>query len=61
MVLMPEPIIPAIRASIKYFENKLGMKELKKLNIGGRIEYMNIPPINPKIPNIKIMNDLFID
>jgi len=61
MVLRPDPIIPAIRASIKYCENKLGINELKKLNIDGRIEYMIIPPINPKIPNIKIMNDLFID
>jgi hypothetical protein len=38
MVLNPDPIIPAIRASKKYRENKFGMKELKKFNIDGKIE-----------------------
>jgi len=38
MVLNPDPIIPAIRASTKYLENKLGIKELKKYNIDGRTE-----------------------
>ncbi len=38
MVLNPDPIIPAIRASKKYLENKLGMKELKKFVIDGNIE-----------------------
>jgi len=38
MVLNPEPIIPAIKASKKYLENRLGMKELKKFNIDGKIE-----------------------
>jgi len=38
MVLNPDPIIPAIRASMKYRENKFGMKELKKFNIDGKIE-----------------------
>jgi len=38
MVLNPDPIIPAIRASKKYLENKLGMKELKKFVIDGKTE-----------------------
>jgi hypothetical protein len=38
MVLNPDPIIPAIRASTKYLEYKLGMKELKKFSIDGKIE-----------------------
>jgi len=38
MVLKPDPIIPAIRASKKYLENKLGKKELKKFNSDGKIE-----------------------
>ncbi|WP_458747235.1 hypothetical protein [Candidatus Nitrosocosmicus sp. T] len=38
MVLNPDPIIPAIKASKKYLENKLGMKELKKFIIDGKSE-----------------------
>jgi hypothetical protein len=37
-VLNPDPIIPAIMASKKYFEYKLGKKVLKKFNIDGKIE-----------------------
>lgn len=35
-VLNPDPIIPAIKASKKYLENKLGMTELKKFIIDGK-------------------------
>jgi hypothetical protein len=38
MVLNPDPIIPAIRASKKYRENKFGRKELKKFKIDGKVE-----------------------
>lgn len=30
IVLIPEPIIPATKASKKYFENRFGTNELKK-------------------------------
>lgn len=38
MVLNPDPIIPAIKASKKYLENKFGTKELKKFIIDGKSE-----------------------
>jgi hypothetical protein len=38
IVLIPEPIIPAINASKKNFEKILGMKDLKKLSIEGKIK-----------------------
>ena len=38
IVLIPDPITPAIRASKKYFENKLGINVLKKLIKKGRTE-----------------------
>jgi hypothetical protein len=38
MVLNPDPIIPAIKASKKYLENRLGTKELKKFIIDGKSE-----------------------
>ncbi|WP_172602359.1 hypothetical protein [Candidatus Nitrosocosmicus franklandus] len=38
IVLIPDPITPAIRASKKYFENKLGINVLKKLIKTGRTE-----------------------
>ena len=38
MVVNADPIIPAIRASKKYLENRLGRKELNKFNIDGKIE-----------------------
>lgn len=38
IVLIPDPITPAIRASKKYFENKFGINVLKKLIKTGRTE-----------------------
>ena len=38
IVVMPDPITPAISASKEYFENKLGINELKKLIIMGKTE-----------------------
>lgn len=60
MVLNPDPMIPATKASKKYLENKLGMNELKKFIIDGKSEYIEIPPIKPAIQNSVIMIVLFI-
>jgi hypothetical protein len=38
IVLIPDPIIPATKASKKNFEKRLGIKDLKKLSIEGRIK-----------------------
>jgi hypothetical protein len=38
IVLIPDPITPAMIASKKYFENKLGIKVLKKFVMDGKTE-----------------------
>ncbi|MEJ7641383.1 MAG: hypothetical protein WKF36_04215 [Candidatus Nitrosocosmicus sp.] len=60
IVLIPEPIIPAIRDSKRNLENRLGTKELKKLIIEGNIIYPVIPPRKPIIQNIRTIRYLFI-
>ncbi len=60
IVLIPEPIIPAIKDSKRNLENKFGTKELKKFIIEGKIIYAIIPPRKPTIQNIRTIKYLFI-
>jgi hypothetical protein len=60
IVLIPEPIIPAIRDSKRNLENRFGTNELKKLIIVGKIIYPVIPPRKPIIQNIRTIRYLFI-
>lgn len=61
IVLIPEPIKPAINASKKNLDNMFGINDLKKLTMKGRIKYPAIPPTNPKDQNIRIVKSLLIN